>query len=95
VANPRGPALLKVWRGRRKKAVVARLIGAARQAYQRWEDGAATPDPLTWFHLDVVTGGAVPWDSWSLDEAMLAEVRAAVGRQGQEANDDGSTGRTA
>lgn len=74
---------------------MARLLGVSRQAYQKWEDGDATPEPLAWFHVDEVTGGAVPWDSWSLDEAMLARVRATVDRKRQEADDDGSTGRAA
>ena len=91
VATVRGPSLLKAWRGRRKKAAVARLLGVSRQAYQKWEDGDATPEPLAWFHIDEVSGGAVPWDAWSLDEAMLAQVRAVVDRKAKEASGDGDT----
>lgn len=59
-----GPTLLAIWRGERKQALVAPLVGLDVSTYCAFEIGRKKPGKRRAARIEAATAGGVPAASW-------------------------------
>jgi len=70
MSDENGSKLLRQWIDGtgRKVAWVAKAIPANRSLVHQWLNGNHTPRQIYRHRIEAVTGGAVPVDSWDVDQ---------------------------